>query len=212
MYTAQTTPSVVQNYSLHNLPPLSTSNPWGIFSSNANGNADNALISKNLYYSPNDHEGVNQLMAQLMEFYPSIVIKGVVSASDVTAAYAANLFDTWGAIEFTLTSAQKSSGLLIPDQSKTTPAQYNILINPIYSSLPRDEFVDTDLIYNDQQCEGDAFWATGYMTLENFVSTYLAKQYDTTPVDFAVETYMQRYPKSPIYTNEAADQSLGALR
>jgi ATP-binding cassette subfamily A (ABC1) protein 3 len=50
------------------------------------------------------------------------------------------------------------------------------------------------------------------MTLENFVSTYLAKQYDTTPADFAVETYVQRYPKSPIYENDETASGLGAVR
>lgn len=53
--------------------------------------------------------------------------------------------------------------------------------------------------YNDYSCDADTFWQSGYMTLQNFVSTYLASLYPNVGRGFQVDTYIQRYPKSSIY-------------
>eukprot|EP01034_Spumella_vulgaris_P023934 gene23934-30218_t len=195
---------------LHALPPLSDSGPWGIFSASANGNPAGAVISKNLYYTPDNHPGVNEFIKQLLLVYPSIEAHGAASPSEVNSMYSENLFNTWASIQFDLTPEQITTGLLIPDQNVVTPVAYSILVNPVYASLPKYNY--TSFVFNSVSCDADAFWATGYMTLENFVSTYLAKLYATTPADFAVETYMQRYPSSPVYESDPPGENLPYTR
>ncbi len=159
IFSSSRAPDTGDAYQLHSLPPLSTENPWGIFSPTSDGNKDGAMIVKNLYYSPSGHAGVEALMATLVDTYPSIHAIPASSGEEVNSQYEANLFNTWGAIEFSLTQDQVDSGLLIPDQNDVTPVSYNILINSLITAMPNDNY--TDLVYNKQFAKGDALWTTG---------------------------------------------------
>lgn len=164
-----------ENYSLAPLPPLSTTKPWGIFNEDSNGNDGSSSLSKRLYYSPNNHDGVNNLMASLVAKYPDIQSIGMANQDDVNDDFTKNMFDTWAYIQFSLTEEQQSSGLLIPSQTSATTVSYNILMNQ-YGTLPDDTY--TDNVYNEMQASADLFWSSGYLTLQNFVATYLAQRYD----------------------------------
>jgi hypothetical protein len=94
-----------------------------------------------------------------------------------------------GPLQFTLTSDQVSSGKLVPSTSAPSLVTYSILDNPsTYSNQFGFSTVNyTDSVYNSEQAEADLFWSTGYFTLQNFIATYLAKEYNTmVPSDYTV--------------------------
>lgn len=95
-------------YQKHSLPPLSDTTPWGIFNAGSNGNIEDNPVSKNLYYSPNTHAGVNALMDALMVKYPDVKATGYVDPNGVNDQYQKNLFDTWASVQFDLTADQVS--------------------------------------------------------------------------------------------------------
>lgn len=173
-------------YQLHSLPPLSNKGDWGIFNMDAQENNMNDYVrSSTLYYSPNTHEGVRNLMAALTAKYPYVRALGAASPEDVLTQYQQNIFNTWASVQFNLTAEQLSTGLLVTSQTAQSVVDYTILINPnIAEALPSSTF--TDGVYNSQQAQADFWWSTGLMTIENFVSTYLATQYDDVPSNFKV--------------------------
>ncbi len=191
-------------YDYFSLPPLSTDKPWGIFNQNSNGNTENTIISKRLYYSPNNHDGVTSLMNALKQEYPSITIVAAPDDAGINSLYEANLFDTWASVEFYLTPDQISTNQLITSQTSPSSVAYQIAVNPINYGygLSNDNY--TSEVYNKQACEADIYWSSGYLTLQNFIATYLAKQYTTVDPNFSVDTFLQRYPKSPVYEDELA--------
>jgi ABC-type multidrug transport system ATPase subunit len=178
-------------YSLHSLPPLSSSGKWGIF------NSDNSFSvgAKGLLYSPADSPAVQGLVSALVAEFPDLAPVGCMDASDCYDAYRSSIFDTWATLEFNLTADQYD--LFIPDQSAQTSVDYTIFVN---AALPRSAY--DSVVYNDRQVSADMWWASGYLTLQNFVSTYLAKQYTDTSPDFQVNTFVQRYPGSDIYEDK----------
>jgi ATP-binding cassette subfamily A (ABC1) protein 3 len=187
-------------YSLHGLPPLSATATWGIFNPLAKQNNDNFYIEgKNLLFSPSNHAGVNDLINALTTLYPDVTSIPCESPEDVHDQYRTNMFTTWAAIEFNLSDAQLATGLLIPDEDANTVVDYTIFINANDAILPNDQYDDS--VYNSEQSGADLWWASGYMTLQNFVSTYLARQYSNVSPTFQVDTFLQRYPKSPVYEN-----------
>jgi hypothetical protein len=180
-------------YDLTTLPPLSSQEPWGIFGRNSEGNVADTLISKRLYYCPDNHAGVQDLINALVAKYPEIDAIGVADPQAVNDLYEANLFDTWASLQFTLSTEQQSSGKLILSQSTPTVVSYTILNNPsTYRGLPFSTDNYTDDVYNKQQAAADLFWSSGYLTLQNFVATYLAQQYDgTVAPDYTVSKILQ---------------------
>jgi hypothetical protein len=119
-------------YDLRNLPPLSSKGEWGIFQTIDDDTIDVSMfvLSKTLFYSPNNHDGVNQLMADLAATYPQIELHGEKSAHEVSLEYEANLFTTWAAIQFDLSDEQISTGKLIPSTTSLSTVNYEIRISP----------------------------------------------------------------------------------
>ena len=172
-------------YGVHGLPPLSSDGAYGIFSSNSKQNTDNSFVStKNLYYSPDSHVGVNALMAALVAEYPQVKAIGAANPDVILEDYKSNLFTTWASIQFNLTAEQISTGKLVTSDTQTTLVDYTILINDNIIPLPSGPI--DDFVYNDAQAVADYWWTSGYLTIQNFVSTYLAKQYPTVSPDFKV--------------------------
>jgi hypothetical protein len=172
-------------YDYFRLPPLSDSQPWGIFNQDSTGNTMYTMISKRLYYQPNTHAGVNTLMASLQQTYPDITIVGSPDHDGINSLYESNLFDTWAAIEFELSDDQISTGNLITSQTTPSLVAYQVSMNPIsWGALSTSNY--TDAVYNKQNCEADAYWSSGYLTLQNYISTYLAKQYTFVNPNFNV--------------------------
>jgi hypothetical protein len=191
-------------YSYFSLPPLSTNGEWGVFNQNGNGNTDDTIISKRLYYAPVNHPGVEDLINALTTAYPDIVAVGAPNENGLNNLYEANLFDTWSSLEFFLSADQLASGKLITSETVATAVNYEIAINPVNwgSGLSTSNYSLS--VYNDQSCEADIYWSSGYMTLQNFIATYLARNYSTVNPAFTVDTFLQRYPKSPVYPNQLA--------
>lgn len=200
-------------YALTILPPLSDQQPWGIFSKNSEGNNELTVISKRLYYCPNNHAGVNALVNALVAKYPQIEAVGAADVDGVNAIYEENLFDTWASLQFTLTEEQQTTGQLVTSLTNPSTVSYTILTNPAtYHSVPLSTDNYTDEVYNKQQASADLFWSTGYFTVQNFVATYLAQQYNgIVPADYTVDTYIQRFPESPVY-DDKPDVSLASIR
>jgi hypothetical protein len=191
-------------YSYFSLPPLSTNGEWGVFNQNGNGNTVDTIISKRLYYAPVNHPGVEDLINALTTVYPDIVAVGAPNENGISNLYEANLFDTWSSLEFFLSADQLASGKLITSETVATAVNYEIAINPVNwgSGLSTSNYSLS--VYNDQSCEADIYWSSGYMTLQNFIATYLARNYSTVNPAFTVDTFLQRYPKSPVYPNQLA--------
>jgi hypothetical protein len=119
-------------YALRNLPPLSTKGQYGIFQSPDDDGIDVSMFvyTKLLLYSPNNHEGVNELMDQLAIAYPQVEIRGKKTSSDVETEYQANLFTTWGALEFELNDDQLTTGQLITSTTSASSVSYKLRICP----------------------------------------------------------------------------------
>lgn len=206
LYSSTTVYPSPKVYQYHSLPPLTDSKPWGIFSPDAHGNLPDGgtLISQRLYFCPDNHPAVNDLITALVAKYPKIKAIGVANPNKVNDLYSENLFDSWASLQFDLTQEQIDSGSFVSNQTGTTDVNYAILINPINwgVGLSTDDYTQTSDVYNDLSCAPDLFWSSGYMTLQNYIATYLAKQYTSTPADFSVDTFVQRYTKSPVYSDD----------
>lgn len=188
LYSNSFNTSTPHPYSLTILPPLSSDKPWGIFNQNSNGNNLDTTISKRLYYCPDNHDGVTDLITALVAKYPSIEPVGAADPNGVNALYEANLFDTWASVQFVLTPDQITSGKLVTSQTNPSVVSYTILNNPsTYGDSPLSTDNSTTDVYNSEQAAADIFWSSGYFTLQNFVATYLAQQYnETVPADYTV--------------------------
>jgi hypothetical protein len=174
-------------YQKHSLPPLSTRKPWGIFSQSSKGNNPDTIISKRLLYSPSGHAGVEAMIDALKEKYPQVVTEATADYDAMLDVYQTNLFDTWAYLKFDLTPEQLQADSFITDQNTPSTVAYGIFISPTVwdpNKLPVQNFSTT--IYNEEASPGDLFWASGYMTLQNFVDVYLARTYDSVSADFTV--------------------------
>jgi hypothetical protein len=97
------------------------------------------VYTKLLLYSPNNHQGVNDLMDQLALAYPQIEIRGKKTSDDLETEYQANLFNTWGALEFELNDNQLTTGELITSTTSASSVSYKLRICPsvmVRSSFP----------------------------------------------------------------------------
>ena len=186
-------------YSYFKLPPLSSAKPWGIFNQDSKGNTIETIISKRLYYSPNNHPGVLDLIDNLVSTYPEIEAVGALNNDGINDLYKQNLFNSWASVQFSLNDDQVETGQLITSESTPSVVNYQIAIAPVNYGSPLPTFNYTDSVYNDQSSDADIFWSSGYLTLQNFIATYLAKNYSFVDPNFNVDTFVQRYPKSPIY-------------
>lgn len=173
---------------------------YGVFNPSASFNKGptGPVTEKNIYYFPNNHTGVNELMASLGSTYPDLHIHGVSDLSDLVDNYQSNIFSTLYGIGFYLNAEQYSTGKFI------TAPQGNIInyvlrVNPMAADLPTYEF--DDQVYNNAGSNADAWVNSGYLTLQNFIRTYITNQYDGV-TDFEVDTTVQRYPSSPVYDND----------
>lgn len=74
-------------------PPLSATGN-GVFSADAAvSNSPNR--SSTLYYSPNNHPGVQELINALTTAYPDINAVGCTDENEVVSLYEQNFFNTW---------------------------------------------------------------------------------------------------------------------
>jgi hypothetical protein len=119
-------------YSLRDLPPLSSKGEWGIFNTVDDDTVDVSMYvkyTKSMLYSPNTHQGVNELMGNLSLAYPQVEIRGKKTPHDVLTEYQANLFNTWVAVDFELSDEQITSGSLINPTSLST-VNYQLRVCP----------------------------------------------------------------------------------
>lgn len=187
-------------YNVRSLPPLSGQGEWGIFQKD--GDDDSAFIqefigSRKLFYSPNDNTGVNELMGNFSDMFPGVNVRGEKNMEEVNLQYQSNLFTTWAALEFELSDEQISADSLITSQADQSAVSYKIRISPLEMVLPSYP-LDGD-VYKDSISSADSWQNSGYLTIQNFVSSYLAKQYDGVDPNFEVEMRVQRYPYDERY-------------
>lgn len=134
-------------------------------------------------------------MAQLKAKYPDVDVFGEASSSDVSTQYEEHMFTTWAALNFDLTEQQIESGsLLNGDVDGLTTVKYTIRINPQIAILPDFDY-DGD-VYRDSVASTDWYYKSGYLTLQNFVSTYTASLYPGVDDSFSVDMFIQRYPET----------------
>eukprot|EP01033_Poteriospumella_lacustris_P014622 gene14623-10454_t len=182
------------------LPPLSKSAWNGVFNRDAPGNEQYYQLSQRLYFAPSNHTGVQELVSALTERYPDVQAVGAEDDEGIKSLYEANLFDTWASLQFALTPEQLASGQWVTSQSSASEVTFVISVNPtIWGKLPNYDFADP--VYNQQVSPGDLFWNSGYLTLQKFVDTYLAQEYNGAS-NFTIDAFVQRYPKSSIYENK----------
>jgi hypothetical protein len=123
-------------YSLRNLPPLSSKGEWGIFDTVDDDSIDISMYvkySRVMLYSPNTHQGVNELMRNLSLAYPQVELHGRKNTDDVQSEYEANIFHTWVAIEFDLSDEQITTGRLVDTTSSSSSistVNYKIRVCP----------------------------------------------------------------------------------
>lgn len=175
-----------QVYEKFVLPPLSKDSTWGVFNSDSKGNAAGGFFSSRLYYTPNNHAGVQDLINSLVATYPDVEAIGAADETEMNNLYETNLFDTWATIEFTLSDEQKSSGTLVTSQTSPSTVSYVISINPLSHGGGYSSFNFTETVYNKQFSDADLFWNTGYLTLQNFCASYLSQKYDGVADNFQV--------------------------
>lgn len=185
IYQNATAPPSTEVYTKFPLPPLSNQKPFGIFNVGSKGNTANDQLSTRLYYYPNNHDGVNQLIQALTEAYPDIHAIGAADNSAVNTLYEQNLFNTWASLEFTLTTEQLSTGKLVTSDVLPSLVKYQIVIAPFGRGGPLPTY-NYSSVYNDELSDADLFWNTGYLTLQNWIATYLAKQYSFVDSNFNV--------------------------
>jgi ATP-binding cassette subfamily A (ABC1) protein 3 len=190
------------NYNLIRLPPLAEVNTnWGIFQGPP-GDDDNLEPSLNyvskerLYFSPASHAGVAELMSAMKTKYPAINLFGEDSSGDVSTQYDENIFTTWAALNFELTDEQISTGSFLTAENNggVSNVKYTIRMNPQVALIP--DFTFDDDVYRDAVASADWYAKSGYLTLQNFVTSYVSGLYPDVPDDFEIDMFIQRYPYS----------------
>lgn len=154
-------------------------------------------------YSPNNHQGVNDLMETLQAENPYLRLKGVASADDINDAYQNNLFKAWAAVDFDLDEEQIAKDSFV---NTTTPVKYTMRFVPnyVYGGVSTDFYNNEDIYNNEGIPPVDWSIATGYLTLQNFIRTYITAESSGLPRnEIEVPTFVQRYPKSSIYPKNA---------
>jgi hypothetical protein len=92
------------------------------------------IPTRRMYYSPNDHPGVNDLMESFSLRFPGVKLHGKKNPDQVQVEYEAHLWETWASLEFDLSEEQVSSGQLVPSLlNQTAPAvvNYQLRISPM---------------------------------------------------------------------------------
>ena len=190
-------PYFASQYELIRLPPLSAGGTWGIFQEPPNPNDDNTMPDMNyvnvkkLFYSPQSHAGVQDFINALKIKYPDVEPEGADSVSDIDSIYEENLFTTWAAIQFDLTSDQLSSGSFFTTDGSVSNVKFTFRVSPSEAILPDYEY--DDLVYRDSVAQADWWYKAGYMTMQNFVSTYMTQKI-TNDATFTIDGFIQRYP------------------
>lgn len=159
-----------------------------------------------LFYTPNNHAGVNAMMdAFQKEFQSSISVRGTIDTESYTLLYQKQLYDVWGALDFTLSEAQVKSGKLVVDKNATASSSgsvidYTIRLNSQFNFYVQPVVFDQQ-VYNQVRGKGEVWNSSGYLSIHNWVSSYIVREYNHVgnAENFQITPYVQRYPKSKIY-------------
>lgn len=177
------------------LPSLSTEGTLSIFNQTSIGNTGMyTVLSQRLYYTPCcNHTGIDYLIGNLTLTYPDIEAIGLPSYDDILLEYEANLFNTWMVLVFDLNEEQiRSNELVLVDSNTTTTVAYRMLVNPSSWGSPYPYWNMSSTVYNKLSSDSDLFWKSGYLTLQNYIATYLAKLYPEVESDFKVSVLRTR--------------------
>jgi hypothetical protein len=180
-------------YGIRPLYPLSDQGPFGVF--NLEGKTpvfDYENPPNILLFSPNNHDGVLSLIADLKKTYPYIDVQGAADASGVEEAYFDNLFTTWSCLVFDLDEFQIKYGNFSTPNNKVQYTLRNMPFIPVST-----DYFDSEVYNEDRFPAVDYALITGYLTLQNYVRTWITNS--TSGKTFRVESTVQRYPPSPIY-------------
>jgi hypothetical protein len=179
LYLSSQPPVSTDFYNKFALPPLTEDGDMGVFNLTSEINFGLAtVVSKRLYFAPNNHTGIHYLIGNLTTKFPDIEAIGAKDYEGILNLYQENLFDTWSALIFDLDSEQWSSDLLVSNNGQTSTISYTIMVNPTNWGSPYPMWNFSSLVYNKISSETDLFWNTGYLTLQNYIATYLAQTAD----------------------------------
>ncbi len=176
------------------LPPIDSTSEYGVFNCSCITclYTCNFAIDPVLAYSPANHTGVTNLMNAAKNKFPHLQFEAFSDPSAIYDEVARNYFSVYAAIEFNLNDEQKESGKFVTAQSDSSTIAYTFRFqaNNMWYYFPTG---NNETVYEGVTSSTDSWSLSGYLTIQNFIDTYLASQYDEVPADFTIHTFTKRY-------------------
>ena len=182
----------LSNFDYVPLPPLDST---GVFNISLGGGF---VLLKNpiVYYSPNNHAGVTNLMQKLVSQYPDLSLQGLADESDLIGLFKSSVRTSYASVAFNLSQEQLATGLFVTDQNSAANVSYSIRMNQVGIVLPISTTNNDSYVYNDFSTAADSWWRSGYLTLKQFIDSELAVQYSSVDPHFRIAASVQRYFKN----------------
>ena len=131
-----------------------------------------------------------------MAEYPDVQTQGFENQEEISEAYTVHVFSVWCAVSFNLNRQQFASDSFFPNVGEPSTVAYSIRMNPNILDLPFTTY-DTN-VHNDYSASADGWLNSGYLTLQNYIRTYVTNTYPHASVNFEVK---KRELHSTIFDN-----------
>ena len=149
-----------------------------------------------VYYSPNNHAGVTNMMQNLVSQYPYFSLQALADESDLADQFKSSIRTSYASVAFNLNEEQLATGLFVTNQTSAANVSYSIRMNQVGIVLPISTENNDSYVYNDYSTAADSWWRSGYLTLKQFIDAQLAAQYSSTDPHFSIAASVQRYFKN----------------
>lgn len=117
-------------------------------------------------------------MQSLVLQYPDVEIQGFATQADILDSFGDHIFQVWCAISFTLNKEQFDTGTFSSD----SPIVYSIRMNPNVVNMPFSTY--DPAVYNDYMASADNWLNSGYLTLQNYIRSYITNTYVGSEANF----------------------------
>jgi hypothetical protein len=182
------------NYDVMPLPPIDSTSEYGVFNCTCVTcfYTCNFAIDPMIAYSPANHTGVTSLMNAARKKFPDLKFEAFSDPSAIYDEVAKNYFSVYAAIEFNLNEEQRATGELVTSQSGVTNVDYafRFQTNNMWYYFPSG---NNETVYDGETSSTDSWSLSGYLTIQNFIDSYLASQYDEVPDDFTINAFTKRF-------------------
>jgi hypothetical protein len=124
--------------------------------------------------------------------FPDLKFEAFSDPSAIYDEVAKNYFSVYAAIEFNLNEEQRATGELVTSQSGVTNVDYafRFQTNNMWYYFPSG---NNETVYDGETSSTDSWSLSGYLTIQNFIDSYLASQYDEVPDDFTINAFTKRF-------------------